>query len=167
MREIFWRQNRQKLPKVFRLEPETFELETTTVWSFPERGRWSTHSGGYRGNWAPEVPRNLILRYTRPEESVLDPMVGGGTTLMECLLTNRQGIGVDIEPEAVDLAASNLTLGFRPIDWTDERAPVRLFFGDARRLDRVPDASIHLAALHPPYAGIIAYGATANPLNLS
>ena len=168
MREVFWRRiHRQEPLKVSRLEPATFELQTTTVWSFPERGTWSTHSGGYRGNWAPEVPRNLILRYTRPGETVLDPMVGGGTTLMECLLTNRQGIGVDIEPEAVDLAASNMDLGYRPIDWTNDRAPVRLFVGDARRLDLLPDASIHLAALHPPYAGIIAYGPATNGFNLS
>jgi len=168
MAEVDWQRHRQRnAPRVQRLEPEGFEPERTTVWSFPQRGRWASHVSSYPGSWAPEVPRNLILRYTQPGETVLDPMVGGGTTLMECLLTNRQGIGVDIEPEAVDLAASNLDLGYRPIDWTDDRAPVRLFVGDARRLNLLPDASVHLAALHPPYAGIIAYGPATNALNLS
>ncbi|MEN3001165.1 MAG: hypothetical protein ABDI19_04895 [Armatimonadota bacterium] len=32
------------------LQPEPFELERTTVWSFPERGDWATHKGNYRGN---------------------------------------------------------------------------------------------------------------------
>lgn len=94
-------------------------------------------------------------------------MMGSGTTLLECLLTNRQGVGVDLEPEAVALAAENLNLGHAPIDWTADRAPVRLFVGDARSLDAIPSESVHLTALHPPYAGIIAYGTARNPDNLS
>jgi hypothetical protein len=46
-------------------EPRNFRLETTTVWSFKNRGRWATHDGRYRGNWSPYIPRNLILRYTQ------------------------------------------------------------------------------------------------------
>ena len=77
-------------------EPKEFKLEKTTVWSFEDRGKWATHRGNYRGNWAPEIPRNLILRYSEPDEVVLDQMVGSGTTLVECKLLGRNGIGVDI-----------------------------------------------------------------------
>ncbi len=35
---------------ITKFEPENFKLETTTVWSFPERGDWATHKGDYRGN---------------------------------------------------------------------------------------------------------------------
>jgi len=167
MRELSWEQTSRGTARISRLDPKDFRLETTTVWSFPTRGRWATHGGSYPGNWAPEVPRNLILRYTEPNETVLDAMMGSGTTLLECLLTNRQGLGVDIEPEAANLAASNLNLGYRPIDWAPDRSPVHLFVGDARRLDAIPDGSVHLAALHPPYAGIIAYGAATSGFNLS
>lgn len=66
-----------------RLQPNNFQLETTTVWSFPDRGNWATHSGKYRGNWSPYVPRNLILRYSKPGEWVLDQFMGSGTTLVE------------------------------------------------------------------------------------
>ena len=76
-------------------EPKEFKLERTTVWSFENRGKWATHRGNYRGNWAPEIPRNLILRYSKPGELVLDQMVGSGTTLVECKLLGRDGIGVD------------------------------------------------------------------------
>ena len=33
--------------------------------AFPERGNWATHSGKYRGNWSPYIPRNIILRYSK------------------------------------------------------------------------------------------------------
>ncbi|MDI3480368.1 MAG: hypothetical protein PWQ97_23 [Tepidanaerobacteraceae bacterium] len=46
------------------LQPENFKLETTTVWSFPDRGEWATHNGKYRGNWSPYIPRNIIMRYS-------------------------------------------------------------------------------------------------------
>jgi len=77
-------------------EPENFNLETTTVWSFPDRGDWATHSGKYRGNWSPFIPRNVILRYSKEGETVLDQFVGSGTTLVEAKLLKRKGIGVDI-----------------------------------------------------------------------
>lgn len=37
-----------------------YELEATTLWSFPDRGIWATHKGDYRGNFAPQIPRNVI-----------------------------------------------------------------------------------------------------------
>lgn len=158
MVEVPWGPDSRPKRPIATLEPRTFRLETTTVWSFPKRGDWATHTADYRGNRAPEIPRNLILRYTQPGEVVLDPMVGGGTTLVECLLTGRLGIGVDIEPTAIQTAAANLGFGYWPIDWPHERPPIRLFVGDARRLDLVDDASVHLVTLHPPYADIIPYG---------
>src|SRR5207302_352382 len=39
--------------------PKDYKSEEFTVWSFPSRGDWATHSGNYRGNWSPYIPRNL------------------------------------------------------------------------------------------------------------
>jgi hypothetical protein len=76
---------------LLKFAPSTFTPETTTVWSFPDRGDWATHVGNYRGNWSPYIPRNLILRYTQPGELVLDQMMGSGTTLVECKLLGGRG----------------------------------------------------------------------------
>src|SRR5438094_3073062 len=81
--------------------PREYVPETTTVWSFPDRGDWATHVGNYRGNWSPYIPRNLILRYTKPGELVLDPFVGGGTTAIEAKLLGRQCIALDINDHAL------------------------------------------------------------------
>lgn len=132
--------------------PETFELEPTTVWSFPARGAWATHRGDYRGNWPPQVPRNLILRYTRPGDQVLDPMCGSGTTLIECRLLGRNGIGLDINPRAVALTRERIRFPRPGAARTWQRAAL----GDARRM-ALPDASVDLVTLHPPYHGIIRY----------
>ena len=62
----------------------------------------------YRGNWAPQVARNLILRYSQEGDIVLDPFVGSGTTLIECKLTRRKGIGIDINKEAIMITRDRL-----------------------------------------------------------
>ncbi|MFW6028921.1 MAG: TRM11 family SAM-dependent methyltransferase [Halanaerobiales bacterium] len=128
-----------------------FEEEITSVWSFPERGSWETHNGRYRGNFAPQIPRNLILRYTNEDDMVLDPMMGGGTTLIEAKLLNRRSIGFDINPEAVEISSSNIGFSgnykYEPI--------IRI--GDARKFDGIRDEYIDLIIIHPPYLNIIKY----------
>ena len=84
--------------------PEDYSPERTTIWSFPNRGSWATHTGNYRGNWSPYIPRNLILKYTQKGDWVLDQMMGSGTTLVEAKLLERNAIGVDINLDAVMLA---------------------------------------------------------------
>ncbi len=100
---------------ISKFAPSSFTPETTTVWSFPDRGDWATHVGNYRGNWSPYIPRNLILRYTQPGELVLDQMMGSGTTLVECKLLGRRAVGVDINPDAVMVARNRLDFSYASI----------------------------------------------------
>ena len=48
----------------------------------------------------PELPRYLIRKYSDKGDSVLDPMCGSGTTLLEAMLNDRRAIGIDIDPIA-------------------------------------------------------------------
>ncbi|MGQ4834413.1 MAG: TRM11 family SAM-dependent methyltransferase [Candidatus Asgardarchaeia archaeon] len=161
--------------KISSYHPEKFELEKTTVWSFPERGKWATHylNAKFRGNWAPQVARNLILKYSNPGETVLDAFLGSGTTLIECKLLGRNGIGVDINYETLMLAWDRLNFKYVPseeitlLSWIDDKAKAqtytwqepntKLYHGDARNLDKIDNNSIDLIATHPPYANIISY----------
>ncbi len=132
------------------LQPENLELETNTVWAFPDRGKWATHDAKYRGNWSPYIPRNVILRYSSEGDTVLDQFVGGGTTAVEAKLTGRNFIGIDINPAAVELTKNKLNFEY------DTSADISVRLGDARKLD-ISDGSIDLICTHPPYADIINY----------
>ena len=132
------------------LQPENFELETNTVWSFPNRGKWATHNAKYRGNWSPYIPRNVILRYSQEYDTVLDQFVGGGTTAVEAKLTNRNFIGIDINPEAVDLSIKKCNFPF------ENNSEISIYQGDARNLN-LSDESVDLICTHPPYSDIIHY----------
>lgn len=146
------------LEKVHRIEswsPGDFSLEKTTVWSFKDRGKWATHIGNYRGNFSPYIPRNLILKYTQEEDTILDQMMGSGTTLIEAKLLNRNAVGVDINIEAVILARHRLNFFYSPL--FSKQPTIKTFIGDARNLDKIQDNTIDLIITHPPYANIIKY----------
>ncbi|SKA98301.1 DNA methylase [Caloramator quimbayensis] len=127
-----------------------FNLQTTTVWSFPERGNWGTHKGDYPGNWSPYIPKNIILRYSKENEIVLDQFAGSGTTLVEAKLLNRRAIGCDINDNALIISKQrvNKTLG---------NSKICILKRDARKLDGIKNNSIDLICTHPPYSNMIKY----------
>ena len=138
--------------KITKWEPENFELEMTTHWSFPQRGDWATHDAKWRGNWSPYIPRNVILRYSKEGELVLDQFAGGGTTLVEAKLLNRDIIGVDVNDIALERCREK-------VSFEHEGATGKVYIrkGDARNLDFIQNESIDLICTHPPYANIIHY----------
>lgn len=132
--------------------PENFELEMTSVWSFPQRGDWATHDAKWRGNWSPYIPRNVILRYSQEGDLILDQFAGGGTTLVEAKLLNRNIIGVDVNDAALDRCKEKTSF-----EYEGATGNVQIKKGDARSLSFIPDNSIDLICTHPPYANIIQY----------
>ncbi len=133
-------------------EPEDFELEMTTHWSFPNRGNWATHDAKWRGNWSPYIPRNIILRYSKENDVVLDQFVGGGTTLVEAKLLNRNIIGVDVNDIAIQRCKEKVDFEYK-----QSNSKVIIKKGDARNLFFLENESIDLICTHPPYANIINY----------
>ncbi len=96
------------------------------------------------------IPRNLILRYTEPDDLMLDPSVGGGTASIEARLLGRQCLALDINEQALQQTRAHT--GFSG-GTTGELAILR---GDAAHLP-LRDNCIALVCAHPPYADIIAY----------
>ena len=146
------------------LRPKDFQEEKTTIWSFKSRGNWATHSGEYRGNWSPYIPRNVILKYSEPGETVLDYFCGAGTTAVEAKLLGRKCIAYDINKHAIELAKKNVGFDMKSpqLKLIDDKIDFpmyepNLLVGDARNLSSLGKNSIDLICAHPPYANIIQY----------
>ena len=56
------------------------------------------------------LPSWFIALFTQETDIVLDPFAGSGTTLVASKKLNRRGIGIDINPEYVDLMTEKLSL---------------------------------------------------------
>ena len=52
----------------------------------------------YAAKFIPQLPRYLIKKFTNPYDVVLDPFCGSGTAIVEALLLERYGVGIEINP---------------------------------------------------------------------
>jgi len=134
------------------------EIWTDSLWIIPKRDNTGKHSGLYHGNFIPQIPRQLILRYTKKNDIVFDPFVGSGTTAYEAENLSRNFIGIDIQKNLVEQVDKKL-------DKKNNFA--ELLFGDSSQnivFKEVKDVfkkynkkNVQLAVLHPPYADIIKF----------
>ncbi|MBY0311963.1 MAG: hypothetical protein K2W85_07835 [Phycisphaerales bacterium] len=123
-------------------------IQTTTLWEYPSQHYdvYATDASGrrklvsamqgdreYVGATPSWVIWQLLQRYTREGDRVLDPMCGSGTTLDVCDDLGRKGIGFDLLPRRPDIAQA-----------------------DARSLP-MPDASADFVFVDPPYSTHVNY----------
>jgi DNA modification methylase len=81
------------------------KLQTTTLWYHPsaQYGDRPMGTPGYPGATPAWVVWNVLQRYTRENDLVLDPFCGGGTTLDVARSLGRRGLGYDLQPQRPDI----------------------------------------------------------------
>jgi len=142
------------------------EVWTDSLWIIPERDKSGKHSGFYHGNFVPQIPRQLISRYTKKDEVVFDPFVGSGTTAYEAESLKRNFIGIDIQKNLVEQLKSKVD---------NKEYFSEIILGDSSNnatfdeiieiLKKQKKKNISLAILHPPYADIIKFSDLKNDLS--
>ena len=67
-------------------------LHPTTLWDFPKQSYGKTQKGDWRFNGVTPagVIYNLIMRYTKPGDLVVDSMCGSGTTIDICKFVKKK-----------------------------------------------------------------------------
>ena len=93
----------------------------------------------------------MILRYSNPDEWVLDQFMGSGTTLVEAKLLGRNAVGVDINPQSVSISETNLQFQ------CETNSKIFTRNGNATDLHFIKDSRIDFICTHPPYANITKY----------
>jgi DNA methylase len=134
------------------------EVITDSLWVLPKRDTSGAHLGWYWGNFIPQIPHQLLLRYTKKGEWVLDPFAGSGTTLIECRRLGRNGLGLELNPETAERARGLIAEQPHRHDTVSE-----FIVGDARSVDLKPEFAragikgVQFLLLHPPYHDIIEF----------
>jgi SAM-dependent methyltransferase len=144
------------------------EIKTDSLWMLPKRDGSGAHLGWYWGNFVPQIPHQMMLRYTKKGDWVLDAFAGSGTTLIECKRLGRNGIGIELNPEVAARAGDLVSQEYNKHSvWAEMTA------GDARTIDLqnlLAERSIkqiQLLMLHPPYSDIIRFSGDARDLSNS
>jgi len=78
---------------------------TNGVWTFMGESKKRV---GHPAPFPVELPKRCIKLFTFVGDTVLDPFLGSGSTLIACSLTNRKGIGVEIDKHYCALAKRRL-----------------------------------------------------------
>ena len=138
------------------------DVITDSLWILGARDKNGPHIGDYHGNFVPQIAYQVITRFTRQGEIVLDMFSGMGTTLIECSHLGRNGIGVELNPDVVSASSERISLAANPFDVTTE-----LIQGDSTEVDtlnKIKDVcktqgreSVQHVILHPPYWDIIRF----------
>ncbi len=127
--------------------------ETISVWTQRGLGRDHADAEIERLHPAPfsftDVSR-LICFFTKQGQTVLDPFVGVGSTLKACAVTGRNGIGIELNRQYVELTKKRLKKELHPEMFSAGKQTVLL--GDARNvLDDLPPSSVDFVVTSPPY----------------
>jgi DNA modification methylase len=56
----------------------------------------------------------LVCDYSRPNDLIIDPYAGSGTTLLAAAIEGRRCIGAEMDPNTYDLAVKRLSAGYTP-----------------------------------------------------
>jgi len=142
------------------------DIITDSLWIFDKRDTSGVHKAGYWGNFIPQIPNQLLRRFTKKGEWVLDPFLGSGTTLIECKRLDRNGVGVELNPAVAKSAKSIIEKEKNPNKVTSV-----IITGDSSKVD-FPDElkaykinSFQFVIMHPPYWDIIKFSSKKSDLS--
>ncbi len=119
----------------FRKPP--LRIQPTTLWDYPSQHYGEDVQGdpNYAGATPSYIIWNLLQRYTRERDLVVDPCAGSGTTLDVARDLNRKALGYDVHPTRKDI-----------------------FRVDARKLPQELTNKVEFVFIDPPYSTHIDYG---------
>lgn len=123
---------------------QKLEMQTTTLWDYPSQQHLRKDEEKHK-NYIGATPTyiiwNLLMRYTKENDLIIDPMAGSGTAIDVARELKRRALGYDINPKAL------------------KRKDI--FKADARKLP-LEDEKSDFVFIDPPYSDHIKYSEEIN-----
>ena len=137
---------------------EYTDIYTDSLWICDKRDNSGVHTAGYWGNFIPQIPNQMIKRYTKKNDWVLDTFVGCGTTLIESQRLGRHGIGIELQESIAQKARKFISSEPNKYGVISE-----IITGDSSLVDyksllqKHGQKFVQLLIMHPPYFDIIKF----------
>ncbi len=139
---------------------------TDSLWVLDKRDTSGAHLGWYWGNFIPQIPHQLILRFTKKYDWIIDPFAGSGTTLIEAKRLGRNCLGIELNSEVVSSADKLIKA-----ESNKYNVNTNIICSDSRNynystlLAENNIKKIQLIIMHPPYFDIIKFSNNPNDLS--
>ena len=137
---------------------EYTDIYTDSLWMCDKRDNYGVHTAGYWGNFIPQIPNQMIKRYTKKGDWILDAFVGCGTSLIESQRLGRHGIGIELQESVAQKARK-----FISSEPNEYGVISEIVTGDSSVVDyksllkKHGQKSVQLLIMHPPYFDIIKF----------
>lgn len=137
---------------------EYADIHTDSLWWVDQRDGTGVHTAGYWGNFIPQIPHQMMRRYTKKGEWVLDVFTGMGTSLIEGQRLGRNTVGIELQSHVARQARRLVASEENPHEIvtkivTADSATVNC----KSALRSVGCESVQLVIMHPPYFDIIKF----------
>ena len=137
---------------------KTTDLNVDSLWIIDKRDSSGKHENNYHGNFIPQIPNQLIRRYTNKKDTVLELFTGSGTTVYECEKLERNYIGFDINTQMIQYISQKMA-DTHNIHYLINECDVT----DTNKMDTVikqsfkwcETQSVDFLIAHPPYMDIV------------
>jgi DNA modification methylase len=142
------------------------DIITDSLWILNKRDNSGVHHAGYWGNFIPQIPNQLLRRYTKKGEWILDPFLGSGTSLIEAQRLGRNAVGVELSKKVLDQTKKNIAKETNP-----NKVKLEFVNGDSASIDLKNTLSIldiksfQFQIFHPPYWDIIKFSDSKSDLS--
>jgi len=145
---------------------ECTDIYIDSLWNIDRRESSGVHTAGYWGNFIPQIPYQMMRRYTKKGDWALDTFAGAGTTLIEGQRRGRNTLGIELQPDVAEQARRTIGLEPNTHDVVSE-----VVVGDSAAIDypsllaRYNQQSVQLIIMHPPYFDIIKFSSDRRDLS--
>ena len=99
-----WKKNKKGTSNISK---EEFIAWTNGLWTF--NGQSKKGAGGHPAPFPVELPKRCIKLFSYVGDTVLDPFVGSGSTLLAAYQNDRFAIGVDVDENYCDIAINRIS----------------------------------------------------------
>jgi len=125
------------------LERKDWAKYGSTILAVTKRHKWHE---SYPARFIPELPERYIQMFSHKGQAVLDPFMGTGTVNVVAEQFERNSVGIDVEPDAVEIASKRLS------NMGPTKMKHLIIQGDSNEaLTLIPPNSIDLIVSSPPY----------------
>ncbi|HCY75359.1 MAG TPA: DNA methyltransferase [Ignavibacteriales bacterium] len=142
------------------------DIITDSLWILNKRDNSGVHHAGYWGNFIPQIPNQLLRRYTKKAEWILDPFLGSGTTLIEAQRLGRNAVGIELSKKVLDQTKRNVSKEANP-----NKVKLEFVNGDSASinlrsiLSTLQIKAFQFQIFHPPYWDIIKFSESKSDLS--